>query len=50
MKRFQWDDAAPFRGKPFNAIILHRHRENAEPITLQQKLRRNHECVEALNS
>src|SRR6478752_7458463 len=44
MKRFQWDDAAPFRGKPFNRIIVHRHRENAEAITLQQKLRRNHGC------
>src|SRR5438309_11111759 len=44
MKRFQWDNAAPFRGKPFNRIIIHRHRKNAEPITFQQKLRRNHGC------
>src|SRR4029077_8766653 len=44
MKRFQWDNAAPFREKPFNRIIIHRHRKNAEPITLQQKLRRNHGC------
>src|SRR6185295_5130561 len=44
MKCFQWDDAAPLGGKPFDRIIIHRHRENAEPITLQQKLRRNHGC------
>src|SRR5207248_3787816 len=48
MKRFQWDDPASFGGKPFNGIILHRHRENAEPITLQQKFRRNHGRVEEL--
>src|SRR5207244_3963306 len=48
MKHFQWDDAAPFRGKPFNRIIVHRHREDAESITLQQKLSRNHRPCEEL--
>src|SRR6476660_2386922 len=35
MKRFQWDDAAPLGGKPFNRIIMHLDRDNAEQITLQ---------------
>src|SRR5437870_9800331 len=44
MKRFQRNNAAPFRRKPFDGVVLHRHRENAEPISLQQKLRRDHGC------
>src|SRR5205085_9155545 len=34
MKCFQRNNPAPFRRKPFNRVVLHRHRENAEPITL----------------
>src|SRR5438270_10520466 len=30
MKRFQWDDAVLFRGKPFNGMIVDGLRENAE--------------------
>src|SRR5437868_15464845 len=31
MKCLQWNNTAAFRRKPFNRVVLHRHREDAEP-------------------
>ena len=42
MKILQRNDRARVRRKPSDRILLHRHRENAKPIALQQKLRVDH--------
>src|SRR5207247_11265306 len=34
MKCLQWTHAAPFRPKPFNRVVCHLQRDDAEPITL----------------
>jgi hypothetical protein len=42
VKVLQWNDRARIRRKPGDRIVFHRHRENAEPIALQYKLRVDH--------
>src|SRR5206468_12334412 len=42
MKMFQWNDRARIGREPSDGIVLHRHRKNAEPITLQQKIGLDH--------
>ncbi len=42
MKFVERNDGARIGREPFDLAIIHRHRENAEPITLQQKFRLNH--------
>src|SRR5437867_10999071 len=42
MKMFQRNDRARIGREPPDGIILHRHRKNAEPITLQQKIGLDH--------
>jgi hypothetical protein len=42
VKFFQWQNRAWVGREPFDCVFLHRHRENTEPIALQQKFRVNH--------
>jgi hypothetical protein len=42
MKFVERHDGARIGREPFDLAIIHRHRENAQPITLQQKFRFDH--------
>jgi hypothetical protein len=44
VKISQWQDCAWIGREPFDPAILHRHRENSKPITLEQKFRLNHDA------
>ena len=43
MKIFQGQDCAWIWLEPFDRAVLHRHRKNTKPITLEQKFRLDHE-------
>src|SRR4051812_25292503 len=42
MKIIERNDATALRREPLDRPVFHRHRENAEPVTLEQDFRRNH--------
>jgi len=42
VKFFEGQNRARVGRKPFDCALFHRHRENTEPIALQQKFRLNH--------
>jgi hypothetical protein len=42
VKFFQRQNRARVGREPFDCVFFHRHRENTEPIALQQKFRLNH--------
>ena len=42
VKFFQRQNRARIGREPFDCVFFHRHRENTEPIALQQKFRLNH--------
>jgi hypothetical protein len=45
MKIFQGQDCAWVRRKPFDRAVLHCHRKNTQPVTLEQEFRLDHDSL-----